>query len=194
MARVRRRETRGQLDGNRGKKTLGFEWALVPVSFCCLSRSFFARFLQGLAAFWAQSLNAQFADLGSWTKSILASRTAARYCPKHSNKKLSFYWQLVMSYLRLGIKVALWFTSSSIQTYPPSLFVFQNDDSQQNVNYFLTPVFNSVFIALSHGVLQFALYGSWLVEITKQPIRISQFTGFFQLPWREKRKVPSERA
>ena len=41
-----------------------------------------------------------------------------------------------------------------------SLFVFQNDDSQQNVNYFLTPVFNSVFNALSHGALRFALHGS----------------------------------
>ena len=41
-----------------------------------------------------------------------------------------------------------------------TLFVFQNDDSQQNVNYFLTPVFNSVFNALSHGALRFALHGS----------------------------------
>ena len=40
------------------------------------------------------------------------------------------------------------------------LFVFQNDDSQQNVNYLLTPVFNSVFNALSHGALCFALHGS----------------------------------
>ena len=37
-----------------------------------------------------------------------------------------------------------------------TLFVFQKDDSQQNVNNFLTPVFN----VLLHGALRFALHGS----------------------------------
>ena len=62
------------------------------------------------------------------------------------------------------------------------LFVFQNDDSQQNVNYFLTPVFNLVFNALSHGTVLLSMVAKistfWLVEIPQQPIRISQFTGF----------------
>ena len=79
------------------------------------------------------------------------------------------------------------------------LFVFQNDDSQQNVNYFLTPVFNSVFSALSHGALRFVLHGSsnihfligWNSSTANQNISIY---WFFELPWREKRKVPCERA
>ena len=67
-----------------------------------------------------------------------------------------------------------------------SLFVFQNDDSQQNVNYFLTPVFNSVFNALSHGTLCFALHGSsnihfligWNSSTANQNISIYWFLSY----------------
>ena len=41
-----------------------------------------------------------------------------------------------------------------------TLFVFHSDDPQQNVNSFLTSVFNTVFYALSHGTFLFSLHGS----------------------------------
>ena len=40
-----------------------------------------------------------------------------------------------------------------------SLFVFPSDDPQQNVNSFLTSVFNTVFYTLSHGTFLFSLHG-----------------------------------
>ena len=40
------------------------------------------------------------------------------------------------------------------------LFVFSIDDPKQNVTSLLTPVFETVFYALSHGTLGFALHGS----------------------------------
>ena len=54
-----------------------------------------------------------------------------------------------------GMSTADWATFE-VSQWNGTLFVFQNDDSQQNINYFLTPVFN----ALSHGVLCFAIHGS----------------------------------
>ena len=36
-----------------------------------------------------------------------------------------------------------------------TLFVFQSDDPQQNVNSFLTSIFNTVFYALSHDTFLF---------------------------------------
>ena len=42
----------------------------------------------------------------------------------------------------------------------PSLFVFSIGDPKQNVNSFMTPVYDSVFNALSHGSLGFVLHGS----------------------------------
>ena len=44
--------------------------------------------------------------------------------------------------------------------FPLALFVFHSDDPQQNVNSFLTPVFNTVFYALSHSTFLFSLLGS----------------------------------
>ena len=41
-----------------------------------------------------------------------------------------------------------------------TLFVFQSDDPQQNVNSFLTSVFNTECYALSHGTFLFSLHGS----------------------------------
>ena len=43
-----------------------------------------------------------------------------------------------------------------------SLFVFSIGGSKQNVKSFWTPVSESVFYALSHGTLGFALHGSFL--------------------------------
>ena len=41
-----------------------------------------------------------------------------------------------------------------------SLFVFQSDDPQQNVNSFLTSIFNTVIYALSHDTFLLFLHGS----------------------------------
>ena len=64
-----------------------------------------------------------------------------------------------------------------------TLFVFQNDDSHQNVNYFwhqfstqFSMLFRMVPSVLLSMVAQISTF--WLVEIPQQPIRISQFTGF----------------
>ena len=45
---------------------------------------------------------------------------------------------------------------------PASLFVFSLSDPKQNARSLLTPVSGTVFYALSHGSLGFALHGSFL--------------------------------
>ena len=82
---------------------------------------------------------------------------------------------------------------------PRPLFVFSIVGPKQNAGSLLTHVSDSVFIALSHGTLGFALNGSfnnhlfqriWLAVEEFQPIR----KWLKKMPWRAKPIVPCERA
>ena len=50
---------------------------------------------------------------------------------------------------------------SAVNHITPSLFVFSLSDPKQNARSLLTPVSGTVFYALSHGSLAFALHGSF---------------------------------
>ena len=50
---------------------------------------------------------------------------------------------------------------SAVNHITPSLFVFSLSDPKQNARSLLTPVSGTVFYALSHGSLGFALHGSF---------------------------------
>ena len=77
--------------------------------------------------------------------------------------------------------------------------VFSIGGSKQNVKSFWTPVSESVFYALSHGSLGFALHGSFFNHFL-----IGWFSStanknlwnkwLIRLPWRTKCRLPCERA
>ena len=71
-----------------------------------------------------------------------------------------------------------------VNAIPPSLFVFLLSDPKQNARSLLTPVSGTVFKALSHSSLGFALHGSFLTifllaENLQQPIRIFEISGYW---------------
>ena len=80
-----------------------------------------------------------------------------------------------------------------------SLFVFSIGGSKQNVKSFWTPVSESVFYALSHGSLGFALHGSFFNHFligwfSSTANKILWNKRSIRLPWRTKCRLPCERA
>ena len=82
-----------------------------------------------------------------------------------------------------------------------SLFVFQRDDPQQNGVKLLTPVTVLIRFSMLFQMVPFILLCmvahltiTWLVETIPTANQRALCWWFLKLPWREKRKVPSERA
>ena len=80
-----------------------------------------------------------------------------------------------------------------------SLFVFLKSDLKQNAMSFSTPVSDPAFHALSHGSLSFALHGSFfnhfLIGQNSSTANQNLWNKrLLELPWKEKPRLPCERA
>ena len=80
-----------------------------------------------------------------------------------------------------------------------ALFVFSIDGLKQNAGSLSTPASVTVFYALSHGTLGFALHGSSLNHFliggnSSTANQILSCKWLLKLPWRAKPRVPLERA
>ena len=76
-------------------------------------------------------------------------------------KPIYFICYLLVVCVTTGL-VKKWPMKSRTIVVLTSLFVFSIDDPKQNAGSLLTPVSSTVFDALSHGTLDFALHGSYL--------------------------------
>ena len=70
---------------------------------------------------------------------------------------------------------------------------------KQNARSLVTPVYGTVFYALSHGTLGFTLHGSSLNHFliganSSTANQILHYKWLLKLPWKAKSRVPCERA